>query len=73
MTPEILKEIDNAGIVWYCRFHPTESFHEVGCPHQQWTVEQLTNALISKKRFEAYMAGRAEAVLAMPEGIPNAR
>lgn len=24
-----------------CRFHPTDWFHEVGCPHQSWTVEQL--------------------------------
>ncbi len=19
--------------VWHCRFHPTDWFHEVGCPH----------------------------------------
>ena len=37
-------------INWHCRFHPTDWFHETGCPHQQWTTEQLQGALeISKK------------------------
>jgi hypothetical protein len=28
-----------------CRVHPTESWHEIGCPHQNWTKEQLQEAL----------------------------
>ena len=37
-------------ILWMCRFHPTEWFHEVGCPHQEWTKEQLQSALETSKR-----------------------
>lgn len=28
-----------------CRFHPTDWWHSVGCPHQDWTLEQLKSAL----------------------------
>lgn len=38
-------EIAKANQTWHCRFHPTESFHEVGCPHIEWTAEQLQKAL----------------------------
>jgi len=41
-----------AKVVWSCRFHPTNSWHEAGCPHQEWTKEQLVSALITKKEFE---------------------
>lgn len=34
---------------WSCRFHPTDSFHEVGCPHVEWTKEQLLDALVTFK------------------------
>jgi hypothetical protein len=27
-----------------CRFHPTDWWHEVGCPHREWTDEQLIKA-----------------------------
>lgn len=37
---------------WTCRFHPTDSFHEVGCPHQDWTKEDLQGALEAKKKGE---------------------
>lgn len=37
---------------WFCRFHPTESFHEVGCPHVEWTKEQLMDALSTAKAME---------------------
>ena len=37
---------------WCCRFHPTDWWHEVGCPHQEWTKEDLLSALITKKKFE---------------------
>jgi hypothetical protein len=32
-----------------CRFHPTNWWHEVGCPHMEWTKEQLQAALASQK------------------------
>ncbi len=39
-------------VTWSCRHHPTDWWHEVGCPHMEWTIEQLRDALIAKKRFE---------------------
>ena len=36
--------------IWACRFHPTEWFHEVGCPHMEWTKEQLQEALVVQKK-----------------------
>jgi hypothetical protein len=36
-------------ITWSCRFHPTEWFHEVGCPHMKWTKKQLQEALETQK------------------------
>ena len=34
-----------------CRFHLTDWFHEVGCPHNKdWTKEQLQDALDKAKR-----------------------
>ena len=36
-------------VQWACRFHPTDWFHEVGCPHCEWTKEQLQEALIAAK------------------------
>lgn len=39
---------------WCCRFHPTDYFHEVGCPHQEWTKEQLHEALITAKKTIQY-------------------
>ena len=49
-----IKEIEAQEVTWACRFHPTDWFHEVGCPHQGWTVDQLRDALISKKKFDTY-------------------
>ena len=34
---------------WNCRFHPNYWWHEVGCPHQSWTPEELINAIILHK------------------------
>ena len=31
-------------VVWHCRFHPTDWFHEVGCPHYEWADKQLMAA-----------------------------
>jgi hypothetical protein len=30
---------------WHCRFHPTDWWHEVGCPHMKWEIKQLQDAL----------------------------
>ena len=49
---ENLKEkmdIAKTNLAWHCRFHPTDSFHEVGCPHVEWTKEQLLDALVISK------------------------
>lgn len=27
-----------------CRFHPFNWWHEVGCPHMEWTPEELAEA-----------------------------
>lgn len=32
---------------WHCRFHPVDWFHEVGCPHVDWTEDQLRQANLS--------------------------
>ena len=37
---------------WGCRFHPVNWWHQVGCPHQEWTREDLYSALITKVEFE---------------------
>lgn len=39
-------------LIWHCRFHPTDGFHEIGCPHKDWTKDELQKALETKKRFE---------------------
>lgn len=35
--------LDKSGL-YTCRFHPTNSWHEVGCPHQDWTFDELSQA-----------------------------
>jgi hypothetical protein len=35
-----------------CRFHPTNWWHEVGCPHKDWSKEELQEALDSAKRSQ---------------------
>ena len=42
-------------ITWTCRFHPTDWFHELGCPHREWTKEEYKSALHSKKIGEQLM------------------
>lgn len=54
----LTERLDKIEVSWTCRFHPHEGWHEVGCPHQEWTKEQILGALISKKKFEqAKLAG----------------
>lgn len=40
-------------VVWNCRFHPTDGFHEVGCPHVEWTNDRLQEAVVNSKRSMA--------------------
>ena len=35
-----------------CRVHPTDWWHEVGCPHKSWTNEELQSALDKAKRSQ---------------------
>jgi hypothetical protein len=49
---ELDEKLAKVNLTWNCRFHPVDWWHEVGCPHKEWTVEELRDALISKKRFE---------------------
>lgn len=37
-------------VTWNCRFHPFNSWHEIGCPHKEWTKEQYRDALIMAKK-----------------------
>lgn len=42
-------------VTWACRHHPTDWWHEVGCPHVQWTKEQLQEALVTAKQSHAML------------------
>ena len=32
-----------------CNVHPFKGYHEVGCPHREWSIEQLEQSLKRKK------------------------
>jgi len=49
---KIDKILKNQEVHWTCRFHPTDWFHETGCPHKKWSKKDLLSALIIKKKFE---------------------
>jgi hypothetical protein len=49
---DIDKLVDEIEITWNCRFHPTDWWHEVGCPHKDWTKEELWDALRTSKKSE---------------------
>ena len=36
--------------IYSCRFHPTDWWHEVGCPDRDWSKEELQRALDNAKR-----------------------
>lgn len=61
---------------WICRFHPFHWFHEVGCPHVQWTAEQLADAERHREEFQKLrLSGQIlplellERLKTMPEGV----
>jgi len=47
--------IEGQEIHFSCRFHPTDWFHEVGCEHQVWSVEDLRGALINAKKSHQFI------------------
>ena len=60
-TAEKIKSFDEKfkiakdNLKWSCRFHPTDWFHEIGCPHQKWTKKQLQDALnVAKSTIAVY-------------------
>ncbi len=50
-----MKTLKDFKPVYNCRFHPVHSWHEVGCPHQDWTKEELQKALDAAKASIEYM------------------
>ena len=38
-----------------CRIHPTDGWHEVGCPDKEWTRDQLLDALKKAKRSNEWL------------------
>lgn len=50
-----IKELKDFHASYNCRFHPTDWWHEVGCPHKKWTIEELQEALDSAKQSNAYL------------------
>ena len=43
--------------VFNCRFHPTNWWHEVDCPHMEWTPEQLTeNEQVTREFHDKHKA-----------------
>jgi hypothetical protein len=66
MTRNYQEEIDSIkkeDIIWNCRFHPTNWYHEVGCPHMEWTKEQLQACIVSFKKFQVWNAKNIEFLL----------
>ena len=39
-----------------CRFHPTEFFHEVGCPHRTWAISELESAVETAKESQKMLS-----------------
>lgn len=52
-TKKSLKDFNPS---YTCRFHPTDSFHEVGCPHRAWGIDDLQKALNAAKQSNAYLS-----------------
>lgn len=56
ISMKVLKSLDDfKHITWNCRFHPFNGWHEAGCPHREWTKEQLQDALNLAKQSNAYL------------------
>jgi hypothetical protein len=55
IVEEKVKELKDFSPTWCCRFHPVNWWHEVGCPHREWTKEELQEALNNAKQSNAYL------------------
>ncbi len=64
-------EKENTPLSWTCRFHPTEWFHEIGCPHEKWTKEDLQKAIETRKSSEGLTVKRLQE--AKEEGIQQGK
>lgn len=51
-----MKTLDDFTPQYNCRFHPTDWWHEVGCPHKAWTTDELQKALNTTKQSNAYIS-----------------
>lgn len=61
--------MSNSEVSWTCRTHPTGWFHEVGCPHQKWTAEDLHKALVLAKKVERDRVSREIATARLVEAV----
>lgn len=41
---DAFKEVGLEEETYTCRFHPTDSWHEVGCPHDKYTLSELNTS-----------------------------
>ena len=53
--PSEPKQLSDFQPSYSCRFHPTDWWHEVGCPHREWTAAELQKALDAAKQSQAFM------------------
>ena len=53
-TMRVMK-IEDYKVNWNCRFHPTNWWHEIGCPHKDWSKEDLQRALELAKKSHDYL------------------
>ena len=40
---------------WNCNFHPKDGWHETGCPHKEWTKEEIQKALVRQLPKEEFV------------------
>lgn len=60
--------------LWNCRFHATNYWHEVGCPHREWTTQELRDALVTAKQSSAWqlhLLNFPKDIVAMPRKESN--
>lgn len=51
-----MNKLEDFTATYSCRFHPTDGWHEVGCPHvKQWSKEELQEALNLAKQSNNYL------------------
>jgi hypothetical protein len=58
-------------VVFHCRFHPTDGFHEVGCSHLDWTKEELIDAIKMAKVTHEVLVKQLSKYAAFEKGNPE--